>query len=116
MSYRNRYASANYIKATKPSKENMVQHYDSHEFSIPANQALYIPFVNTQPRDTQNDVQDDVKNTDKILGSSVEVGSRVNYLYMRERITPTVITPQEFLYCYSIYLGRLLGQIPITTG
>ena len=53
MPYRNRYASANYIKATKPSKENMVQHYDSHELSLNANEAIYIPFVNTQPRDSQ---------------------------------------------------------------
>ena len=110
-----RYASANYIKATNPSKENMVQHYDSHEFSIPSNQAIYIPFINTQPRDTQDDVQDDVKNTDKILGSSVEVGSRVNFLYMRQRITPTVITPQEFstavLSIAGDYLDKFLAQM-----
>ena len=115
MPYRNRYASANYIKATKPSKENMVQHYDSHELSLNANEAIYIPFVNTQPRDSQNDVQDDVKNTDKILGSSVEIGSRVNYLYMRQRVTPTVITPQEFstatVSISGDYLNKFLDQM-----
>ena len=116
MPYRNsRYASANYIKATKPSKENMVQHYDSRELSIPANQAIYIPFIDTVPRDSTNDVQDDVKNTDKILGNNAEVGSRVNYLYMRQRVTPTVITPQEFstavLSIAGDYLDKFLSQM-----
>ena len=105
MPYRNsRYASANYIKATKPSKENMVQHYDSHEFSIPSNQALYIPFINPQPRDTQDDVQDDVKNTDKILGSSVEVGSRGKLPIHETTYYPYCDHSTRVLYCCSFHL------------
>ena len=101
------YRSANYIKATKASKENKVKHYYSLATALAANTALYLPFFHIEPRGAGVDVQDDIKNTDKAFGHSVDIGSRVNSIYMRQRITPTVITPRRVLYWYSKLGWRL---------
>ena len=118
MPYNNRYASANYIAATKPSKENKVKHYYSIATAVAANTAIFLPFFHIEPRGAGVDVQDDIKNTDKIFGHSVDIGSRVNSIYMRQRITPTVITPQEFstavLNLGGDYIDKWLAQLDNT--
>ena len=112
------YRSANYIKATKPSKENKVKHYYSIATALAANTALYLPFFHIEPRGAGVDVQDDIKNTDKAFGHSVDIGSRVNSIYMRQRMTPTVITPQEFstgiLNLGGDYIDKWLAQLDNT--
>ena len=91
------YRGMNSYKATHPTKENAESHIDEKNLTIDPQTAVVLPWYNIEDGAKNPDSQDDIKNTDKELGSFVSIGSRVNGIMASIEIKPSVITPQDLI-------------------